>query len=195
MVIVVPSIHHTGTNFVLQNLLRKFATHPNTIASLPPEQSKVHVHVEPSLVGQLDHWVRLMYPMLVPIRHPASVARSWKARGKPVSEMVGQWQMLIDQVAPFKPSYLPLDVDNREDWLEAFCDKFSLDLSTDWEVVRGSGIVITDPDAELNAVELSEIDSLMSSPFFEQFYPRNDNVLRIDARHSAQTRATAAPSG
>jgi hypothetical protein len=69
---------------------------------------------------------------IIPLRHPMVTAQSWLARNKCTEQMCRDFRTLYYKFDLLGPRYLPLDVDNRQDYLDKINEDFDLDLQTDW---------------------------------------------------------------
>ena len=160
--IVVASVHHTGTNFVWQHLL-KGMKQVGMGSDGAPKNSFARIHCDLSQHIFLERWLKKC-PCIVPLRHPLTVAASWKARGKNLSNLAGQWQILKTEVDPYLPMYLPIDSPEREQWLEPIRGFIDPKLQTDWPVVMSCN-----KSAELTDDERASVFEVMADGFFDRF--------------------------
>lgn len=158
------TIPRTGTHF-LTTLLEDY-------------EAKV-VHIWPK---EVDTWSQLLHagdPIIVPLRHPLEVAKSWKRREigpgdtLKVLDLPQWWRLLIGVVDPAHPYYLPLDVPDRDNYLARICLLADVDLETDWPVLREDGAPPADPAVELTMEEWSSVTETIRDhlAFFQRFYP------------------------
>lgn len=156
--ILVLSIPHTGTHFVRDHLLADYECEA--------------LHIWPD---QREIWFERMLTVdkvIVPIRHPIEVAKSWKRRGKNPQELPTWWRLLTGVVDPAKPRYLALDQPGVRNWQLADINlNFDLDLKTDWPVVRevdGHHV----EDVELTPKEMATCGLVMyaAKPFLDRWY-------------------------
>jgi hypothetical protein len=165
--IVVASVHHTGTNFVFQHLLNGMRQvgmgHYRYVDEPMPAKSFTRIHCDMDQSGFLEWWL-LRCECVVPMRHPVSVAESWKARGKDLANLARQWSTLKTQVEPYEPSYLPLDVEDKEKWLTEFNEKTGLNIHTQWPVVMSCN-----KSATLTETERAAVVEVMDDGFFDRF--------------------------
>ncbi len=165
--IVVASVHHTGTNFVWQDLLSGLTEvgmnygHYGKIQ--PPENGFTRIHCDLAQYDYLEWWLE-RYNCVVPLRHPMSVAASWKARGEDLSLLPFQWEILKNEVDPHKPSYLPMDVPERDKWLAEFNERNGLNIHTDWPVIMSCN-----KSAELSQNDRQAVIEVMADGFFDRF--------------------------
>lgn len=100
-------------------------------------------------------------PVVVPLRHPASVAVSWKSRGKPLDVLYALWELLTERVHRFSPLYIPIDAPERRDArLQAVSEAISKQIETNWPVVGSCGI----------ACKLSSEENRAISKYAEFYY-------------------------
>ena len=176
MIIVVPSVHHTGTKFVYRYLLAdekgwEFVT-PNpdtTMAYYKPDGSprtgdkgKVRIHIDPPLMHRIHAWMA-DFPSIVPLRHPRNVAQSWKNRFKSFAELGEQWRLLKEEVDKYNPYYLPLnDSELKNEFLKKIEIGLKIEVEYDWPVIcEGANEfnLLTDEDEGL-------VKSWMADGFF-----------------------------
>ena len=183
--IVVVSIHHAGTHFVLDHLLREYERlHDNTAGNaLLIGDRVVHVHAEPENLNQL-HWWLSRYECIVPLRHPGAIVESWASRdGKKMADLVRQYETLVELDDLYRPNFLPIDASLRNYYLRELNQSLDTNFTTDWPRVMSNGKV-----AWLDAEQLAVVDELMSWPINQRFYSRNYHVFRENAK------ATLSPS-
>jgi len=177
MFVFICSVHHTGTQFT-QKL---FTDLGYEITDKTPKEAGNSVnylhrcHIADSVLTELLHWLHMGVPIVVPLRHPMEVARSWLARGKPISEMVRQFQILDELVEQFMPLYLPIDQPYRETYLHHLRLECDPNLNTDWQKVS-SKVVGSDHPAQLkpvepNAEEYRQLQALNEMTLLKGFYP------------------------
>ena len=80
------------------------------------------------------------WPCIVPMLHPLKVAGTWTGGGKTLHPLWDSWRRLISAIDPLGPLYLPIDVPNRQTYLDAINEETCLDLKTDWPVIGSSGL-------------------------------------------------------
>ncbi len=130
--IVVTSVPHTGSQFVTQHLLGGAGlTSPNDV---------YFQHVENGTVPMLRKLMLKGWPCIVPMRHPLKVAGTWTSRGKPLYQLWDYWRRLVSAIDPLKPLYLPIDVPNRQGYLDVICAELLVDFKTDWPVIGSGGM-------------------------------------------------------
>lgn len=167
MILCVPTVKHTGTYFVGKHLLG-WPEHPLKRLETPPDPSVVMGHLYPSKRRLWEHWLRL-YPAIVPIRHPYVVERSWLGRVEDTRDMFAMWREL-EWVDRFNPMYLPIDVPDREKYLQAINQRFGLNLTTDWPVINSKvGTDSLDVDHTAPTIEIRRLYDEMRW-LFSRFY-------------------------
>ncbi len=159
--ICVTSVPQTGTQFVIDHLLESF----ERCTEMPAERGYFYMHVYQKGIPEIRGWLK-QYPCIVPMRHPLKVAKSWRAREKPVGEMCDFYRRLVTAVDPFEPFYIPLDVPTRQTYLDLINESLGLGLETDWPVWKSTGLKGTLADHD-QALVTDLIDEL--SGFFGRF--------------------------
>jgi hypothetical protein len=149
--ILVASIHHTGTKTVFNDILREV-------------EDKERIHIEPKFLEELKHWLKRA-TTIVPIRHPRTLAVGWKSRFKKLDELEEQIELLKTEIAPFNPFYLPIDNDDRDEWLNKVNLELKLNLTTNWPVIGRHG----GDWLELSEDEERRVKTWMEDGFFAQF--------------------------
>ena len=123
----------------------------------------MRIHCDLPQHDSLEWWLS-RYPCIVPMRHPLTVAASWKARNEDLSLLPGQWAILKTEVDPYEPMYLPIDSPDRMNWLDTICRNIDRELQTDWPVVMSCNKSATLTDSERAAVV-----EVMADGFFGRF--------------------------
>jgi hypothetical protein len=133
MYILVPTVHHTGTKTVFNDILNGMEI-INQQDPTPPPSGKLRIHLDGPLIPDVVTWLRKAH-VIVPIRHPRKVALGWKARHKKFARLDPQWTYLKELVDPYKPFYLPLDRPDRNKWLREINFALGTDFTTNWPVL------------------------------------------------------------
>ncbi len=156
--IFVVSLPHTGTVFVYELLNR---------------QAKI-VHYWKNSKDEARQKAATRRT-IVPLRHPLEVAQSWKssellgkARHMNLSILAGLWAGFIEHIDPLDPCYLPLDVPDRQDYLDTINERFDLALTTDWPVIGHQQFGDVPLTGKEKADVLEQVEEL--SGFFGRFY-------------------------
>lgn len=153
MLIIVPTVKHTGSHFIRDDLLRDYekvplkGPHSYIMENIEGVKTKRKIS-EAALMDHLIYSKVQQFQKLItkdgnicitPLRHPKLVAKSWLDKGLELKpDFYQMWTSLIDleQFLVKKDSkiyFLPLDVDDREDYLEALNEGTGLGLHTNWE--------------------------------------------------------------
>ena len=121
--------------------------------------------------GMFEQAKRLMEynPAIIPLRHPHLMMESWKRRGKPVKDMVTAYRRILE-LDSFDPYYLPMDVEDRAEYLNKIEDGLNISLGTDWPIVNSK-----EHTSDLNWKEIvpdEETSQLVNEiiPFLNRFY-------------------------
>lgn len=132
MIYTIPAIQHTGTKL----LARMFGDiHWASFYEDTSEHSNA-LYLGHLTKNSIEAIKRLNHRIIVPLRHPYLVAESWNRRNKPISELIENFRLLVNEVDKLNPLYLPIDTDNRQDCLDNINQELGLNLTTNWEVVN-----------------------------------------------------------
>lgn len=169
MIIVVPSIMHSGTHLLRYQILGasfkdrtdgKFFNNGSG-----NEMIKFHVDQIPRFRRELDS-----YPVFAPLRHPRRVAQSFKMRADIRARVPytrenfdHQWRMMIDEVDKRNPIYLHVDHSVRDYEVDLLRKATNLPLEKNFEVCRKSGAICGNHD-----VDLDDCPEVLAE--FEDFY-------------------------
>lgn len=171
--IIVPTIRNTGSHFVMHLLGAAIPWRPNVLTwrevDKANDDSIIFDHV-------LPHQKHLFLPLIaehttiVPLRHPYLTAKSWDDRGMDKADLIAMWEVMVNDINPLDPFYLPLDVDNRQDYLDELNDHTGLNLETDW-TPRG----VKNNNSNLRHGDLTPCDEFGQlcerfAPFLDRFY-------------------------
>ncbi len=124
----------------------------------------------------LPHQKHLFLPLIaehttiVPLRHPYLTAKSWDDRGMDKADLIAMWEVMANEINPLDPFYLPLDVENRQDYLDELNEWTGLGLKTDW-APQG----VKNNNADLRHTDLVPCDEILAlceriEPFLDRFY-------------------------
>lgn len=166
---IVTSVPHSGTHFVVYELLKDYTDvrDDDFKAGLWKYQS----HTYSNAMDELKRLLSQGHPCIVPVRHPVLVAQSWKRRGKEPLESIPFWSRLINEIHQYHPFYIPIDMMYARDAaLSVINQRLKIKLETDWPIVRDSGP--RDTKILLSKKEESEILGFMDEEprFFEEFH-------------------------
>lgn len=162
-----PTIRHSGSHFILNLFGSQVGSHshPDRVTGDLNEIVFCHVDEQNQMLTLAED-----HPVIIPLRHPKAIARSWQARNKDLKTLCRDFHTLIDQYDRLKPLYLPLDSPKREDFLEAINQALGVQLVTDW-IPKGVDhsndsidyrTVVADPCIQVLCAEIK--------PFLDRFY-------------------------
>ncbi len=173
--LIIASVPHTGSHFLIDLIDYEILRDESDIKHALERNHKVyrfhHVYGGESMEWLLKYGS--MAPVISPLRHPMSVAQSWKNRGKPIIEhdvhapMIELFQALIELSKQVKMYFLPLDHPMREQYLKRISDVAGRSFKTRWDRY---GPIPSNPHQDLTVAEIDAVNELMTDPFFEQFY-------------------------
>jgi hypothetical protein len=161
----IPTIQHTGTK-LLANMFEGF----KRISFIEESEADNVLYLGHLTVNSIDNIKKLKNPIILPMRHPYLVAESWKRREKPLSDLVINFRLLINDIDKLDAMYLPIDVENKQDYLDEINEKLGLSLYSDWNVVNSKKQTYNLSYKELTPDP--EMEDLVSDnkEFFERFY-------------------------
>ena len=165
MIVVVASVHHTGTHFLYEHLFdgwHRYNSGYDCIAE-PHGRGIVRIHCDEQQSKYLPRWMD-SHRVVVPMRHPMSVAASWIAREKDMKKLYFQWNCLKTLVHPCAPMYLPLDSPDRMNWLDTICRNVDEELQTEWPVIMSCN-----KSATLSENDRAAVIEVMADGFFDRF--------------------------
>lgn len=128
MNVIVPSIPHTGSHTVFYALLDFLS-----------DDRKLFLHCESENMGRIRVLLETHTPVM-PMRDPVSVARTWKGRGKSLSELWPIWDTAKNEIHKANPIYIPVDCLSRDLALDAAENRLGASIRRDWPVVRSQGL-------------------------------------------------------
>ena len=107
---------------------------------------------------------------IIPLRHPYLTAKSWDDRKKDKADLIQSWEVLVNEIDPLEPHYLPLDVPDRQDYLDHLNEATGRSMVTDWTprgVVQGNSAL-----RHRDVQPCGEIIALCEriKPFLDRFY-------------------------
>lgn len=150
MIVCVPSIRHSGTRLVTKHILSDFV--PVNPRQPIPNDGKCHVitgHVtEPSL-EYMNHYMQ-NFPSIVPMRHPASIWKSFADRDMSYDFYFDHWLNLMELYAEYPMAIVHVDRHDRDYYLNEASKFLGVPLSTTWPNDATTGdcgnaeIVVTD---------------------------------------------------
>ena len=110
--------------------------------------------------NSIEHIKKLDHPIIVPLRHPSLVEESWRRRGKSTTDLRENFRLLVDEIDPLNPLYLPIDVPDRQTYLDRINSELGLNLVTDWGVVN----------SQCHTFDIARKESNIEPDFISRFY-------------------------
>jgi len=163
----IPTIQHTGTKLLYKMFPQEFAH-----CSLREDSDQDNVlyvgHLTGNSIGLIK---KLDQPMIIPLRHPYLVAKSWELRGKPLTELTENFKLLVNELDPLSPLYLPIDVENRQDYLDKINKELGLELRTEWGVENSVKHTYNLSHRDLSPEPIMKDLVIEIKEFLERFYP------------------------
>ena len=172
--IVFPTIRHTGSRFIVNLFGYEWSDNKSWIHNEGHPGDHYFDHIE--VFEFLKPHSRRMFEVLeqntvvIPLRHPRVVERSWQDRNLNIADLVDNFEFLANEIDPIKPHYLPLDSRYRDRFLRQINDALGLEIETDWEPVkseRGNWQLRYD---EFTGSEWIEDLCERIAPFLDRFY-------------------------
>lgn len=164
--VVIPTVMHTGSLFVTDNIFRDFKKYkPN---ETPEEDSIVFWHVQHFPVSEFAKHINGRN-IVIPLRRLERIIVSWERRGKPLRHLDQSLDILME-FDQYEPYYLPIDHEDRDRYFEEMKNGLGLDLKTDWKYYNlqhfSHNATYEDITDKKRADRLIE----KHSPFFNRFY-------------------------
>ena len=120
--IVVPTVQHTGSLFVVNHL---FGGRKNVV--FRHFGQKAFDQIIPYIKGR---------NIVIPLRRLKDIAHSWSGRQSDPKHLDRDLQLMIEFSEEYNPHFLPIDHTNRQDYLENINRSLGLSLKTDWPVIN-----------------------------------------------------------
>lgn len=141
--IVVPTIMHSGTHVLRDNILRDRAYHSEEDSILGkrgnPKMLGFHLTECNRFINELEK-----YPVITTLRHPRRVRESFRRREEkrtrsryPYNQKYFdlQWREMIDRISKTDVLYVHIDEPEvRDQEVDALREKFNLPFHKDWKV-------------------------------------------------------------
>jgi hypothetical protein len=152
--VVVPSVMHSGTHVLRYKILRAFfkdnedtclfnANTKNELVWFHVDQEHRHVECQDSIV-------------VIPMRHPRRIAKSWKSRERTPARRPYNEENLYSQLSQqmdldkYNPLYVHIDMPEiRDKQVQELSELLGLDLHYDWVPDRVSGSIAGNWDAKI----------------------------------------------
>ena len=164
--IVLPTIPHSGTFFMLRNL---FAGRTKlSLTDRLVEDAIVFDHTYP-VYRRFFEPLLSKYPAITPLRDPREIVRSWQRRKRRLDvlyDICAEWAYLVDK---FDIHVLPIDHCTRNESLAKFSEKVGFSLTSDWQP-ESSGPTV---DSEI----CDDFDSRITQ-ILDEFYPPPGSIGR-----------------
>ena len=148
------SVKHNGSRFGMKLLG----------ANIPRINPKFD-HFSAGSKEKIENWCKERC-VIVPLRHPEKVARSWKRDGFPLADLLSSYSVMLSLAEENRFHYLPLDTPCRESRLRQIELELGHDLPTSWSVVGSDG-----PSPKLSLSESTRMKdfALENMGFFGRF--------------------------
>ena len=175
MDVVVPTVPHTGTMFVVHLFLEQSYNQRSLADGREewPDKSVFSGHlVKPERVADAVYLCERV-PCIVPLRHPYLVAESWRLRWKEISNLLDAFYHLIEFIDPFDPIYLPMDVPGRDDYFHEMNRRLGMELPMKWNVVNSKHNTFDLTWKDVKPSETTMMLAMALRPFLERFYGKN----------------------
>lgn len=173
--LIIASVPHTGSHFLI-DMVGYTVLPKDSMMKHAIERNQKFYRFHHVYGGESMEWLLKfgqMAPVISPLRHPMSVAQSWKNRGKAITKedrrapMVDLFHNLIELAQRVRITFLPLDVPNRNLHLRRVSEVARRQLRTRWAFF-GPGSV--KPEIALTSSDRDAVTELMTHPFFEPYY-------------------------
>jgi len=129
------TVPHTGTKFT-ERMFWDLGYHAYAMVD-DPKDDKALFGGHTVLPDQVELAKRLIedrgFPLIVTLRHPYLVEKSWIGRNKSVPNMINAFYVLGDLIKEYDPYVLPVDSPVREHCLELMREGLNLNLRTNWK--------------------------------------------------------------
>ena len=120
--ICVPTVQHSGSLFVVDHL---FGGRDNVVFRHfgQPAFEQLFEHIDGRNI-------------IIPLRKLKDIATSWSGRQSNPHHLDRDIKLLIAFCEKYDPYFLPIDHENRQDYLDVINEGLSLSLTTDWPVIN-----------------------------------------------------------
>ena len=165
------TVPHTGTKFT-EGLLKDHGFVRYALTDNPLNKQNVifggHLGPKERYEAALKA-IERGFPLIIAMRHPFLVEKSWKGRNKPVKTMIEGFRQLDLIYREFKPMVMPVDSEKqREKCLKQMAKKLDLDLTTQWRPIN-----ISQSTCELKPADVrpsGEVQDLVKDMKLMKFY-------------------------
>ena len=140
MIVLLPTIKHTGSHFVLKKLLGAFERVPLKHAAFLEEEEQGDIVIFDHLYPhKMPLWEPLLekYPALVPLRNKQAVIDSWNRRREDLEDFYDQWGLLRG-LLKYNVHFLNIDhKELRDHQINSINRDLGINLDPgEWEIVR-----------------------------------------------------------
>jgi hypothetical protein len=136
-VVLMPSIMGTGTRVVLDDIFKENRLFHSTNFWKDAACENIVVYGHVRFKEHLTMWKNLLdkdYYVVVPLRHPARVLESNLRKGLYTDRFNYQWNIFIDEIDKYKPTYIHVDKDIRYKEVEKISKDLDIELGNEWNI-------------------------------------------------------------
>lgn len=162
------SVPGSGTHFFLDYLFRGWNRGgPRRPPAMDERKYYWAQHCYPKATQTILEMGR-KYQMVIPLRHPMSVLQTTKNRGQDITLMIDCFKVITDCLdVELEPCYLPLDIPERQDYLDKLNERCGTEFVTDFPVIRPH--IATRRDLLILEHEHDAVLKMMEHPFYKRF--------------------------
>lgn len=132
MIICAPTIEHSGTRFVIDLFKGFIHKRPNEL--IGQGDILVQTHFGQKHWGRFEAILESDPPIVIPLRKLHSIFLSWERRQKGFTQLDTELAMMTNMVDR-DIYWLPIDSEDRDEWLSDINQGLGLNLYTDWPIV------------------------------------------------------------
>ena len=162
----IPTIQHTGTK-----LLAKMFGDMHWASFTEDIGDRENVLFLGHLtVNSVDNIKKLKHPIIIPFRHPFLIYESWIRRNKNIPDLIENIRLLVNEIDPLNPHYVPIDVPNKQNYLDKLNRDLDIDLITDWGIENSKKATYNLSYRDIKPTNdiLALVDEI--GPFLNRFY-------------------------
>jgi hypothetical protein len=132
------TVHHTGTHTAIEIFksdYKRCAITEDGLRDYEPYEGEPYwfSHCEPEQMRLICKRLKTGIPLILTMRNPMDVARSWIKRGAIMDGLfMNMWKNLFALQEAYNGLWLPVDTPDRDMRLQAISERLGVDLSTDW---------------------------------------------------------------
>ena len=161
--IVIISVRHTGTRFVRSHLI---------------DCKYMNRHVGERYLHQVEPYID--NNLVIPLRRLDRIIVSWERRDMGLEGLRDSLNELIDKYDHRDPYYLPIDSDDRDEFLKALNEGMDTDFKTDWPVVDSDKNSSQSNYSDIINKEYANILISEFDQFFSRFYGRKEQDAAVN---------------